>query len=173
MWKVRCKDMTLWFVLLLNSSAECLISSKYKEKMASMSNSSVSRQKRRVYIGTIGWPLVLRKVLLLLKPRTDNHILHWHKLELNNLKCDKRQKRNFLKNNLEKNITVVRFSDTLFFFLSEVSELTSHERQTNEPSFISIFLAWKSFHFFPAAKLLLGNLTSYECWSIIGTFFVS
>lgn len=76
------------------SSTECLMSSteiKLGIKwMASVNNSPVSIHKRGVDIGTIGLPLVLRNVLLLLKFFRDNHTLHWHKLELNTLKYDKR-----------------------------------------------------------------------------------
>lgn len=105
--------------------------------MAFVINGPVSSQKRDVYIGTIGWPLPLRKLKkkwdLGLKPCKDNDALHGHRLELNTLKSDKRPKRvDFLSQRL-CTISHSKFSITTFYVLTSFS-ICLWWRWTEDPS---------------------------------------
>lgn len=91
-----------------------------------------------------------KKCALTMKPcRDTNRTLHWHKLELNALKSDKRPKRLYF---LSQRLYIILYyykilhHDHILFnaffslYLSEVSELASYERWTKDPPWFLHFL---------------------------------
>lgn len=129
-----------------------------------------------------------KKCALTVKPCRDNHTLHWHKLELNALKSDKRPKRlYFSSQRLYIILYYYKIShryhilfNAFFLYLSEVSELTSYERWTKDPPWFLHFLFLlfndlsknlSSFFLSLLFKVVVDNLTSYEWWSNLGTLW--